>query len=69
MNAPEQIVYKNKFCVVLDAKMEGYSLDEDQVLLQEESFQFIGAGPMRHLVHYHEIVQGPGGVEFGNNPC
>lgn len=63
MNPNDQIVYKHKPCVVLDAKLEGYSLEEDLVLLQEESSQFIGAGPMRHLVHYQDIAQQPVSME------
>lgn len=68
MNAYQQIVYKHKPCVVLDAKSEGYSLEEGQVLLQEESFQLIGAGPMRHLVHFQDIGQQPDGMDSRNNP-
>ncbi len=68
MNANEQIIYKQKTCVVLDAKLEGYSLEEDLVLLQEESSHFIGAGPMRHLVHYQDLGREPLGMESRYNP-
>lgn len=57
MNANQQIIYKQRPCVVLDAKQEGYSLEANQLLLQEESSQYFSAGPMRHLVHDHEINQ------------
>ncbi len=68
MNANEQIFYKHRSCVVLDAKLEGYSLEDDQVLLQEESSQFIGAGPMRHLVHSQDIDREPSGMQSRYNP-
>jgi hypothetical protein len=68
MNANDQIIYKHKPCVVLDAKLEGYSLEDDQVLLQEESSQFIGAGPMRHLVHCQDIALEPAGMELHHDP-
>lgn len=64
MNANEQIIYKHKPCVVLDAKLEGYSLEKDLVLLQEESSHFIGAGPMRHLVHYEDIARQPDELQY-----
>lgn len=68
MNANEQIIYKHRPCVVLDAKLEGYSLEDDQVLLQEECSQFIGAGPMRHLVHYQDLGREPEEMESRYNP-
>ena len=67
MNANEQIIYKQRPCVVLDAEIEGYSLDANQFLLQEESSQFFNAGPMRHLVHYHQISQTPEGNDALSN--